>query len=141
MDNAFCPHCKSTSILVGSWRFNGEAWEHRCDDMPPQAGHFVIDLKAAWEELEQERDEQKRRVIDFEVRLSEERVHARDAWGHVDSQNYASITEREELRARAQTLYNDLWDAYMNETAIEWCHRIQEQYPDLEKNRPGHVEV
>lgn len=26
-------------ITDGSWRWKGDAWEHRCDGMHPQAGH------------------------------------------------------------------------------------------------------
>jgi hypothetical protein len=25
---------------LSRWRWNGESWEHKCADAPPQAGHF-----------------------------------------------------------------------------------------------------
>ena len=40
-----CPRCGTCNFElngVNSWRWNGEHWEHRCDDLDPQIGHFRI---------------------------------------------------------------------------------------------------
>lgn len=36
-----CPDCDSKNVLDGTWRWNGEAWEHRCHGVHPQVGHWV----------------------------------------------------------------------------------------------------
>lgn len=35
-----CSRCKAKPALDGSWRWNGEIWEHKCADSHPQAGHY-----------------------------------------------------------------------------------------------------
>jgi len=35
-----CSQCKAKIAADGSWRWNGEEWEHKCQNVHPQAGHF-----------------------------------------------------------------------------------------------------
>lgn len=42
MPEGGCPNCGSHDVFDGTWRFNGENWEHRCADVHPQAGHWEI---------------------------------------------------------------------------------------------------
>lgn len=40
-----CPQCGSSNqdpAEVGSWRWNGMHWEHKCGGLDPQCGHFVV---------------------------------------------------------------------------------------------------
>ena len=40
-----CPECGSSNqdpSEMGSWRWNGESWEHKCGGLDPQCGHFPI---------------------------------------------------------------------------------------------------
>lgn len=70
-------------------------------------------------------------------------------WAEGDSISLLEVTEDEvrgtdqdlvaivKAAGQAQTLYNELYDVLMGElTAIEWCDKLRERFPDLEKNRP-----
>lgn len=43
-----CPGCQETTTddwaADSSWRWNGEAWEHRCDGLHPQVGHLLAEF-------------------------------------------------------------------------------------------------
>ncbi len=45
------------------------------------------------------------------------------------------IAHVRQVRRDAQALYNELYSAYMDETAIERCDELREKYPQYEANR------
>lgn len=83
----YCPRCGSRDLINDNWRWNGDAWEHRCADLNPQVGYEVPDLVAEFEQMRAQL-----------AALEAQHKVAVDALRHIGEQHDGAMYARPDLR-------------------------------------------